>query len=250
VAQTLRVALYEQRARFVRHYVERVNGQALPAAPASTEAEPGLRALAAEAEGAKRDRMRAEAQRRLVVPLGVMAALAASGLALRASGLAPPAGLALGTLGGLLAASFYFALFRAAGLQYSFSAVNRDDALERFFLTNMALAVVAAALAAALSAGWLARRTGRPRSSDLARLAFLVSGVFCALLVLKMALAYWRHGVFLRWQMPDQFWAFGFYLDCLAVVAVGLTAPLMPLFAWAGTALARSLAVTAGYRRP
>ena len=62
-------------------------------------------------------------------------------------------------------------------------------------------------------------------SVEQARLAFLVAAVFCALLVLKMALAYWRHGIFLRWQMPDQFWAFGFYLDTLAVMALGFSAP-------------------------
>ena len=54
------------------------------------------------------------------------------------------------------------------------------------------------------------------------------------LLLLKMAVAYWRYGIFLRWEMPDQFWAFGFYLDTLAVMALGFGAPAMPLFAWAG----------------
>jgi hypothetical protein len=147
----------------------------------------------------------------------------------------------LAVLGGITAAVVYFSLFRVAGLQYSFSAVNRDEALGRFFLTDMALAVASCTLATVLVAGWLSRRVGSVPLVDLVRLAFLVTAVFCALLVLKMALAYWRHGIFLRWQMPDQFWAFGFYLDTLAVVALGFSAPFMPLAAWAGAALGRTL---------
>jgi hypothetical protein len=165
-------------------------------------------------------------------------------LALRAAAIVPPPGLALSALGGLGAAVLYFFLLRLAGVQYSFSAVNRDEALGRFFATDVALAVSACALATALSAGRLARRAGGVGRGDLARLAFLVTAAFCALLVLKMALAYWRHGIFLRWQMPDQFWAFGFYLDTLAVVALGFSAPVMPLFAWTGGAL------TGAFRRP
>jgi hypothetical protein len=240
-------ALYEQRARFVEHYVTHVNGQPAGAGAGITTpaaAEAGLHGLAERAEQAKQERMAAEARRRLLVLLGVVVALAAAALALRAVDMVPPSRLALAAVGGLLAAAMYFSLFRVAGLHYSFSAVNRDEALGRFFLTDMILAVVTAALAVALTAGWLSRRVGVVPVLDLARLAFLVTAVFCALLVLKMALAYWRHGIFLRWQMPDQFWAFGFYLDTLAVVALGFSAPVMPLFAWTGGAL------TGAFRRP
>ena len=238
--QAIVQALYEQRSRFVNHYVGFVSGG--PAAdgetgdPPGTPAEASLRALARDAEEAKRERMTAEARRRLAVLLAVAASIVGIGFALRAAALAPPGGFALAVLAGLGAAVAYFLLFRAAGLQYSFSAVNRDEALGRFFLTDMVLAVVSCALATAVGAGWLTRRLGRPPLLDLARLSFLVTAVFCALLVLKMALAYWRHGIFLRWQMPDQFWAFGFYLDTLAVFAVGVAAPLLPIAAWAGGA--------------
>lgn len=241
--QAVLQALHEQRARFVDEYVARVNGRTDADAGAAAAAPPpgaGLRELDDQARRAKEERMAAEARRRLVVLLAVTAGIVAVGLALRRTGLVPPAWRALAVLAGLGAAGFYFSLFRAAGLEYSFSAVNRDEALGRFFLTDMALAVTSCALSAALAAGWLSRRVPAPLG-DLARLAFLVTAAFCALLLLKMAVAYWRHGIFLRWQMPDQFWAFGFYLDTLAVVALGFAAPLMPLAAWAGAALSRAL---------
>lgn len=232
-------ALVAQRAQFVARYVARVNGAA---APADTRGgEPGLQDLARQAEEAKRDRSEADARRRLWVPLGVLAALAAGGALLRAAAFLPRGAYALAALAAIGAAVVYFSLLRAAGLQYSFSAVNRDEALGRFFLTDMALAVAACALATAAAAGWLARRVGLVGLGDLSRLAFLVTAILCALLVVKMALAFWRHGIFLRWQMPDQFWAFGFYLDTLAVTALGFSAPLMPLAAWAGAAAARSV---------
>jgi hypothetical protein len=240
-------ALYEQRSHFVAHYLSRVTGQPETAAradipPASPE--PALARLAGLAEAAKRERMAGEAGRRLFVPVAAVAGIVLAALALRAAAILPAPGLALSVLGGLGAAALYFFLLRLARVQYSFSAVNRDEALDRFFATDMVLAVSACALVTALSAGWFARRPGGVGRGDLARLAFLVTAAFGALLVLKMALAYWRHGIFLRWQMPDQFWAFGFYLDTLAVVALGVSAPAMPLFAWAGGAL------TGAFRRP
>jgi MFS family permease len=242
--EILRTVL-DQRARFVAHYVSRVDGPPAGrpvnlAAATGTPLDPDLHALDGQAEEAKEKRMASEGRSRLVVLVAVVAALAAVAAALWASAIVRPPVLALAVLGGIAAAVVYFSLFRVAGLQYSFSAVNRDEVLGRFFLTDMVLAVTSCVLATALAAGWLFRRTGRVPFIAQARLAFLVAAVFCALLVLKMTVAYWRHGIFVRWQMPDQFWAFGFYLDTLAVVALGFSAPLMPLFAWLGTALALS----------
>jgi type I phosphodiesterase/nucleotide pyrophosphatase len=239
--QAIVQALQEQRARFVEHYVARVSGStaALAARDGAEVGEAGLEALARQADRAKQQRMSAEARRRMVVFVAVLAVIAALAAALRTAAIVPPTVFALAVGAGLAAAVLYFASFRVAGLQYSFSAVNRDEALGRFFVTDMVLAVFSCALAAAVAAGWLKRRMGTVPLLELARLAFVVTGVFCALLVVKMALAYWRHGIFLRWQMPDQFWAFGFYLDTLALVALGLTAPLMPLAAWAGAVVAR-----------
>ena len=247
IRQQVLEALVEQRARFVRHYVSRVDGgppaasAGAPAASTASSTEPQLQDLARQAEEAKQRRSASEARRRSWVLLACLAGLAAVGVLLRAASFLPPGGYALALLAGIAAASAYFALFRAVGLQYSFSAVNRDEALGRFFLTDMALAVSSCAVATAAAAAWLARRAGPMRYAELARLAFLGTAVFCALLLVKMALAYWRHGIFLRWQMPDQFWAFGFYLDTLAVVALGFSAPLMPLAAWAGAWMGRAV---------
>ena len=235
-------ALVEQRARFVDHYVARVAGGHAPSTPVGgAGGEPALQDLARRADDAKRQRSAADARRRSWVLAGVLAALAVGAVLLRKGAFLPPGRPALAALAGLAAAAAYFALFRAVGLQYSFSAVNRDEALGRFFLTDMALAVAVSALAIFAAAAWLARRADPVGHAELARLAFVATAVFCALLVVKMALAYWRHGIFLRWQMPDQFWAFGFYLDTLAVVALGFSAPLMPLAAWAGAAVGRAL---------
>ena len=239
-------ALVEQRGRFVAHYVERVNG-ATAAGGATARGEAALPDLSRRAEEAKRQRSETDGRRRAWVLLACVSALAAAAVLLRAGSFLPPGGYALALLAGLASAAAYFALFRAVGLQYSFSAVNRDEALGRFFLTDMGLAVSACAVATAAAAAWLSRRAGALRYAELARLAFLTTAVFCALLLVKMALAYWRHGIFLRWQMPDQFWAFGFYLDTLAVVALGFSAPLMPLAAWSGAWVA---AKVTGASRP
>jgi hypothetical protein len=55
-----------------------------------------------------------------------------------------------------------------------------------------------------------------------------------------MAIVYWRNGVFLRWHMPDQYWGFSFYLDALALMAVGLGGIALPLVALLAARLARA----------
>jgi hypothetical protein len=62
-----------------------------------------------------------------------------------------------------------------------------------------------------------------------------------------MAIVYWRNGVFLRWHMPDQYWGFSFYLDSLALMAVGFVGIALPLFAWLAARLFRPMASS---RRP
>jgi hypothetical protein len=70
-----------------------------------------------------------------------------------------------------------------------------------------------------------------------------VALVFCYLLVVKIALVYWRQGLFPRWRLADLYWSFGFYLDVLVVVAVGLCAPLLVLPAWVAAWRPRAAAV-------
>lgn len=223
-----------QREAFVGRYVDivRTLDGTEAAAPAVT---PGgadgpdarLRALAAAEAEAKQQRLALESALRArssvlvaLLPAAVLGVLVAGGLvALRDVGRALPfAGLAL---------AFYFLLLPVLGLRYSLTAVNKDEWVDAFFGKDMALAVGACAVAAAAQA-WRRRGAG---PLEHARASWLLAALFCHGLVLKIALAYWRHGVFVRWQIPDQWWAFGMYLDLLAVTAAGFAAPLLPLVA-------------------
>jgi arylsulfatase A-like enzyme len=130
-----------------------------------------------------------------------------------------------------LGAALYHLLLPAVRIAYSLTAVNKDEWLPAFFRKDMALGVACCALAVLLL-GLHARRQGGWGPWDLARNAWLVAAAFCLVFVVKIALVYWRHGVFLRWHMPDQYWSFGFYLDALAVMAVGFAAPVLPVVAW------------------
>ena len=126
----------------------------------------------------------------------------------------------------------YHALLPVAGIGYSISAVNKDEWLPAFFRKDMALGVASCG-AAVLALGLYARGQGGWPSWDLARRAWLLAAVFAFVFVLKIAAVYWRHGVFMRWHVPDQYWSFGFYLDVLVLMAVGFAAPVLPLLAWA-----------------
>lgn len=130
----------------------------------------------------------------------------------------------------------YHALLPVVGLRYSFTAVNKDEWLDRFFLKDMVLGLVLCAAAAAAVA---AREEGRSPCSRtaVARLSWLVAAAFCSLLGIKIGVFHWRFGLWPRWELPDFTWAFGFYLDALVVMAVGFAGPLLPLPAWAAARL-------------
>jgi hypothetical protein len=161
-----------------------------------------------------------------LVPLAILASLRLLGVV---------TGWDLGTalLAALLAVALYHAFFPMVGLQYSFSAMNKDEELEPFFRKDMILGVCATALA--VCAASLARRV-RARASllDLARLSWLVAAWVGALFLIRIGYVTWRWGAFLRWHMPDPVWGFGFYLDVLVVMALGFSAPVLPIFGLAG----------------
>jgi 2,3-bisphosphoglycerate-independent phosphoglycerate mutase len=233
--------LLAQRSAFVRRYVSWVSGgppQPLPGAdvaPAAGEADllARLAQLDAYAEGARATRQTLESHVRsrqslvlALLPLAVVAVLLGAGTIVRRD-------IGRAAAFAVVGQALYYLLLPLAGISYSFSAVNKDEWLERFFLKDMALGVVACAIAVVLAAAWRAHR-GEPRDAwDVARTAWLVAGLFCYAFVLKIAFVYWRHGVVLRWTMPDQYWGFGFYLDALAAMATAFAAPLLPLVAWA-----------------
>jgi hypothetical protein len=128
----------------------------------------------------------------------------------------------LTALAGVLA---YYALLPALGLSYSLTAVNKDEWLPWFFQKDMGLGLATCALAT-LAAAWLGVRAGGS-AFEAAALAWLTTAIYIFSFVLKVAFVYWRHGVVLRWHMPEQYWSFGFYLDVLVVMAVGFAAPLL-----------------------
>src|SRR5262249_48052767 len=75
---------------------------------------------------------------------------------------------------------------------------------------------------------------GGPASGgSIVRVAWLGGLGLASLFLVRMALAYWRGDVFLHWHIGDQRWGFRFYLDSLALMAVGfggVALPLVPRF--------------------
>jgi 2,3-bisphosphoglycerate-independent phosphoglycerate mutase len=243
-------AVASQREAFVSRYVQRVRtldgdpepagahgpGAAGPPAEIRSEEERGLLARLAEldlrAEREKAQRMDLEARVRSRRSLaGVFAAAFVLAALWR---LGAFSGRELGRAAAFagVAVVLYHVLLPAAGIGYSITAVNKDEWLPGFFRKDMALGIACCG-AAIVGLGLWARREGGWLPWDLARQAWLLTAVFCFVFVLKIAAVYWRHGVFMRWHVPDQYWSFGFYLDVLVVMAVGFAAPVLPLLAWA-----------------
>jgi 2,3-bisphosphoglycerate-independent phosphoglycerate mutase len=125
-------------------------------------------------------------------------------------------------------AAYHLAL-PLAGLSYSLTAVNKDEWLSRFFLSDMALGLLTSVVAAAALCAWQRRRGASLLA--LCGLAWLCAAVFCAAFVLKIAAAYAVTEVVPSWFLPDQTWGMAFYLDALVVMAVGLCAPAFALVA-------------------
>jgi len=100
-----------------------------------------------------------------------------------------------------------------------------------------------------LAAAWMERRLRPAPRGTLARVAWLAAVALAYFFLVRMAIVYWRNGVFLSWHMPDQYWGFSFYLDSLALTAVGFAGLALPLLAWLAARLAR-VPVTAASPRP
>jgi hypothetical protein len=227
--------VYAQRRNFVQRYVAWVSGHEAARLETAEEAAKGgeaeltraLDELDAVAERARADRRALDARVRSRLSLALVALpLVVAGILLAAraaEGRQLLAGLGWGALG----VGIYHASLPLFGLAYSFSAVNKDEWLERFFLKDM----VAGALCCALVVAVASVVGGRRRGWDAAGLAWRVAAGFCYVLVLKIAFIYWRHGVLLDWQMPDMYWSFGFYLDALALMAAAFLSPVLPVLA-------------------
>jgi hypothetical protein len=245
-------SLYQQRENFVAQYVAWVSGRP-PARPRASglaraqSIEAGLGPVEQQAQMA-RDRRLEDEQRSRVGALLAFLLLPVIPLAgLRALRLFSDAELSLAILAATVATLLYHWLFPVVGLDYSFSAVNRDEYLGAFFAKDMALAAAACAVTVMMASAWMERRLRGAPALALARVAWLAAAVLGYLFLVRMGFVYWRNGVFLRWHMPDQYWGFSFYLDALALTAVAFGGIALPLLAWLAARLVR---LTASSPRP
>ena len=236
--------LHQQRKNFVDHYVAVLAGTPVVSAETASLAgeegvdeSPRIAALDARQREAQESRIARERRSRLPVfllcllPLLILASL-------RLLGVVAGRELAVALLAAVLAVVLYHALFPVVGLQYSFSAMNKDEELEPFFRKDMILGVAVTALAV-LVASLVQRRRGRASWLDTARLSWLIVAGVGAFFLARIGYVTWRWGAFLRWHMPDPVWGFGFYLDVLVLMALGFSAPLLPLLGLAGAWLGR-----------
>jgi hypothetical protein len=226
-----RLAYTDQRARFASRYVAWLEGGAAVPTLASTAANADARLAEAQAHEDQARHARLERDRRGRLPGAVLLFLALPVVL----ALARAAGVGGGEMGVALVGAgaglaLYHALFPLVGLGYSFSLVNQDEQLGVFFRKDMILAVACVAVALALAAALWRRRTGRGWV-ELTRLSILLAAGFAGLLWMRIGVLYGLEGVFAHWRLPDPRWAFAFYLDVLAAMAVGFAAPLLPVVA-------------------
>jgi arylsulfatase A-like enzyme len=242
-AHTLAIlrAAVAQRERFVAEYLWRLEhldgtGATTGGRPPAAPPDPPSDAASARARldtldaalRAGQDARRARDSRARRAPsagLILLPVLVVGGLA--GLGLAPAAEIRRGAAAAVVAFALYHAALSPLGLRYSITAINKDEWIDRFFARDMALGFAAAALAAA-AAVWPGRASSL---AERARQAWLAAALLAGLFVVKIALVYWHNGVFLRWYVTEQYWGFGFYLDVLALMAMGLGAPALFLVA-------------------
>jgi hypothetical protein len=115
----------------------------------------------------------------------------------------------------------YYALFFAFGMQYSLSAINRQEYLSWFFSKNLAAAAVAFAVAGA----FLVHKVVAPGAGVLLDFALLVG---CSLAI-QVVWVYFQYGLFMHTVMLDLRSAFKAYLDLLQLAALGAAAPAVAL---------------------
>ncbi len=221
-----------QRASFLSAYAARLGAPA-PANVAATgpadESETARRLDAVDAAEAGIAAARLASERRARLPWAVLLGgvpLVVLGLA---ASLAAPdrRELARAALAGLAGFAAFQVLRPALGLAASITAINKDEWLESFFRKDMALGVACVVLAAGLA---LMGRRARP-VFERSTLAWVAAAVYAALFVIELSAIYAATDVVLRWHMPDQRWAFTFYLAALAVEAAGFASPALAVLA-------------------
>lgn len=236
--------LYQQKQSFTQQYLNIVNGLSgkirtpKPTSLSVASLETALDHLDAEADQAKQARVAQEPGARLGWVLSLMLL---PGIALgwtRWKKWIKSGDLALGLLAIIIYWAVYFLLFSAAHMAYSFTAVNVEEKLGEYFGKDMIFAGVGIVISSAVVSG-LFRRTSSSSSSslrnwDLLRVCYVAVALVSYSLLLKISVAYWRHGLFARWYVPDMHWGFGIYLDLLQLMILGFVAWVTPLAGWLG----------------
>lgn len=120
----------------------------------------------------------------------------------------------------------YFLLFHARSMGYSFSTVNREEYLDRYFLANMIFAAVALLMAATVM-GVVARHAAL-------RLAPAVAVLVSLSLALQVIVVHYLEGLWMTTWMPNLDTLFKAYLDMLAMMAVAFAVWISPAAVWIG----------------
>jgi hypothetical protein len=232
------LAYAAQRASFAARYAASLLGGDAAPVVALTSATAGVRLAEAQALEQTARQARVERDRRARLPWAMLLILALPAVLILAW-IAGVAGseMRVALLGAVAGLGLYHALFPVVGLGYSFSILNRDEDLGPFFLKDMIVAVASVAVALAGAAALKRRRTSLGWT-ELIRLSTLVAAGFAGFLWMRIGVVYGLSGIFAPWRLPDLRWAFAFYLDVLAAMAVGFAAPLLPAVAALGALLA------------
>lgn len=128
-------------------------------------------------------------------------------------------------------------LYVGRGYTFSLSVINREELLRPFFDARAREAALALG-AAAFAAGWGARRRGAATGA----VAGLTAAYLVAWVVLLHALHFWvLWGFRFPWYLPDLGHGFRFYLSLVAMVPVGVLAPVTPAVGLVGYAAGRGL---------
>jgi len=125
----------------------------------------------------------------------------------------------------LLFFAIYYAIFFASGKTISLSAINEEDLLQQFFNQVMMYAAISL-ISSAIVLSLLERRKER---YEVAKSTVILTALVALLFVIQIDVFFLYNGPFIKWYIPNMFLAFKYYLDMLALVAVGYVSVALPL---------------------
>jgi hypothetical protein len=118
----------------------------------------------------------------------------------------------------------YYAIFFASGKTISLSAVNEEDLLQQFFNQVM----MYAAISLIISAIMLSLIERRKEKYEIGKSTVILSAFVAFLFIIQIDIFFLYNGPFIKWYIPNMFLAFKYYLDMLALVAVGYASIALP----------------------